>query len=155
LAECRAPAGVVVDLDWFHYWSLRFDDPLSDAESLRFDETGTLQSIGQKETDVSRIQAQFIGLMAFRGEGVRWVRQIYASARAEADMGRPPFGTGRPLSALFMTDFLQGMIHLGFPVTAVPVRGGWCEIDSLSDLKVASDLVASGRLAARQSVRQR
>ena len=39
---------VVVDRSWRNYWENRFDDPLSDAESLAIGDDGNIQSIGQK-----------------------------------------------------------------------------------------------------------
>jgi choline kinase len=141
-----SPVGVVVDRDWRDYWTLRFDDPLSDAESLQVDDAGRIQSIGQTVTDIDSVEAQYIGLVAFRESGVAALRQTYATAQADDDSERFPFNGGRPLANLFMTDLLQGMIDLGHPVSAVPVRRGWVEIDSLHDLTVARQLAAEGGL---------
>lgn len=142
-----SPVGVVVDRDWRRYWELRFSDPLSDAESLRLGPGGHIKSIGQRETDIDRIEAQYIGLMAFRGPGVEALRQTYAAAQAAERDGRLPSNASRPLSKFFMTDLLQRMIDLGYPVTAVPIEGGWVEIDDLHDLELAEKLLANGRLA--------
>ena len=84
--------------------------------------------------------------MAFRGPGVEALRQTYAAARAAERDGRLPSNVSRPLSKFFMTDLLQRMIDLGYPVTAVPIEGGWVEIDSIRDLEVAERLLAEGRL---------
>ena len=62
-----------------------------------------------------------------------------------------------------MTDLLQGMIDRGNALTAVPVRRGWFEIDSIRDLEVAqwalaAVIVRSGSSefrAARTSMRGR
>ena len=139
--------GVVVDRDWRDYWAMRFDDPLSDAESLRIDDSGQIQSIGQPVTDIDSVDAQYTGLVAFRDSGVSALRQTYAMAQADDESGRFPFNGRGPLAMLFMTDLLQGMIDLGYPVCAVPVRRGWLEIDSLGDLTLARRLVAEGALA--------
>lgn len=147
LLHSTAPLSVVVDEDWRSYWELRFANPLDDAESLRIDADGNIQSIGQKETDVSRIQAQYIGLLAFRGAGVDALRKTFDAARATERAGHLPFGCPRPLAKLFMTDLLQGMIDLGYRVTAVPVRSGWVEIDSPSDLNLAEEFSRQGRFA--------
>ena len=141
-----SPVGVIVDRDWLSYWVMRFDDPLNDAESMRIGPNGLIQSIGQREADIGLIEGQYIGLVAFRGEGVDALRQTYDSARAAEKAGRLPFNGCRPLSKLFMTDFLQGMVDLGYPANAVPIRGGWVEVDSLKDLTLAEELIAQGRL---------
>ncbi len=142
----EAPVAVVVDRNWLDYWRLRFNDPLSDAESLRMDETGRIRSIGQPEKDVTHIDGQYIGLVAFRESGVDALRQTYAIALRDEEAGRLPFSGSRPLRNLFVTDLLQAMIDLGYSVNSVPVSGGWLEIDSLYDLQVASSLLEGGRI---------
>ena len=142
----KSDIGVVVDRQWREYWSLRFDDILSDAESLRIDKNGNIINIGQREKSIKDIQAQYIGLMAFRRGGINALRYTYASAKEMHKNGKTPFGSGRSLVSLFMTDILQGMIGFGYQVSAVPVDGGWIEIDSYSDLVIAERLVAEGRL---------
>ena len=138
--------GVVVDREWRPYWETRFDDPMRDAESLRIGPEGQITSIGQQETAIDRIEAQYIGLMAFRGPGVEALRHSYSVAKAQEERGQLPFGGGRPLAKLHMTDLLQGMIDLGHLVEAVPIRGQWMEIDSVGDLELAERLLAKGRL---------
>ena len=34
-----------------------------------------------------------------------------------------------------MTDLLQSVIDSGFPIQAVPIFGGWIEVDTVDDLK--------------------
>lgn len=142
-----SPVAVAVDCDWRRYWEMRFVDPLRDAESLRTDGDGRIVSIGRKETEIERIEAQYIGLLALRGRGVDMLRDAYRAAEESARLGRGPFDRDVPLQRLFMTDLLQGMVDLGYPVAAVPIDGGWVEVDSLSDLHLAERLVAAGRLA--------
>lgn len=146
LLDAPVEIGIAVDRDWRSYWERRFDDPLSDAESLRVDAAGRITSIGQRPQSVDEIEAQYIGLAVFRGTGVAALREAYRRAVDEDEHGRPPFGGSRSLDRLYMTDLLQGMIDLGMPVSAVPVRGGWVEVDSRRDLDLAEALVAAGRL---------
>lgn len=146
ILDSEASVGVVVDRAWRSYWEARFDDPLSDAESLTLDGNRHITGIGQPVSDLDEIEAQYIGLTVFRGAGVRALLDAYA--RAEADEARdvPPFGGSRNLDGLYMTDLIQGMIDLGVPVTAIPIEGGWVEIDSATDLALAERLTAEGRL---------
>jgi choline kinase len=147
LLSSTAPVAVVVDRDWLAYWTLRGEDPLADAESLRIDGGGAISSIGQRETDVARIEAQYIGLVAFRGSGVQVLRSAFQRAVAEDALGVMPFGGSRSLDRLHMTDLLQGLVSLGHRLEPVSIDGGWVEIDSAADLLVAESLIASGRLA--------
>lgn len=143
-----SPISVVVDEHWRAYWQQRFDDVLADAESLTMDDRGRLHSIGQKVSDERDIEAQYIGLVAFRGEGVTALREAFALAQrggASVKAVFPALAT-RPAQTMFMTDLLQGLINLGAAVTAVPIQGGWVEVDSPSDLALAERLVRAGRL---------
>ena len=116
------------------------------AESLRIGADGLLRSIGQQERDIDRIEAQYIGLVAFRGQGVDALRESYALAGDQDARGESPFQGVRPLAGLYMTDLLQGMIDLGHPLATVSINGGWVEIDSIRDLQIAELLIAEGRL---------
>ncbi len=142
----QSPVGVVVDRNWRSYWETRFEDPIEDAESLRVGADGLLRSIGQQERDIDRIEAQYIGLVAFRGRGVDALKESYALAGDQDARGESPFQGVRPLAGLYMTDLLQGMIDLGHPLATVSINGGWVEIDSIRDLQIAELLIAEGRL---------
>lgn len=149
LLDAPAPIAVAVDRDWRRYWERRFDDPLADAETLRVDRGGHIADIGQKATDIEAIEAQYIGLVAFRGGGVEALTAAYRDAQDEERAGRKPFGGLRTLDGMYMTDLLQGLIRRGEQLTAVDIHGGWVEIDSRRDLDLAEELVAAGRLEAR------
>lgn len=147
LLAARHPVSVVVDRDWRAYWERRFEDPLADAESLRVRPDGAIESIGQREASIERIEAQYIGLMAFRGPGVAALIETYEAGVSDERAGRMPFGGARGLAGLYMTDLLQAMVDRGHPVSAVNVDGGWAEIDSPRDLEIAEAFVRDGRLA--------
>ena len=140
------PIGVMVDRQWRSYWEMRFNDPLNDAESLAVDDRDHIISIGQRETNISEIQGQYMGLIIFRNEGVDALKFTYQKAREDERTNRLPFGGTRSLELMFLTDLLQGMVKLGIPAKAVFTDGGWVEIDNLEDLKVAEALFLQGHL---------
>ena len=45
---------VVVDLDWKKYWMKRFDNPLDDAETLKYDDSGRIIERGTKDDLLSK-----------------------------------------------------------------------------------------------------
>lgn len=137
------PVAVVVDTQWREYWQERFDDPLTDAESLRLASDGRILELGQRVTDIDEIEAQYIGLVRFTASGVSVLRDALARLREAEVAGRP---TGRSFSTMYMTDLLQLLIDDGHAVTAVPIQGGWAEIDTLHDLTVASGRADRGLL---------
>ena len=141
-----APIAVAIDRAWRSYWGQRFADPLSDAETLVIDGAGRIREIGQKPKRIEDIDGQYIGLVAFRDDGVRALEEAFEAAEREEASGRFPFGGTRRLDQLYMTDLLQGLITRDVRLTAVPIDGGWVEIDSPRDLDIAESLVAKGRL---------
>jgi choline kinase len=119
---------VTVDLKWRDYWCKRFDDPLSDAETLRLDADGRILELGQKPQSLDDIQGQYIGLMKFSVEGVATLKKCYDQAVMEGTLG------GKSIEKAYMTDLLQHIIDSGYAVQSVPIDGKWIEIDSKQDL---------------------
>ena len=141
---------VIVDRAWRDYWATRFDDPLADAESLRLDERGCIVDIGNKIEDIDRIEAQYIGLTRFRGAGIDALRAARAAWRTK----RRPWMERRPVEKAYMTDLLMELILRNVAVHAVPVDGGWIEVDTPRDLELASSLLAGeGPARLRESRR--
>ncbi len=145
LSDTHAIA-VTVDRQWRSYWKRRLEDPLSDAETLKIRSDGNLGELGQKPQSYADIEAQYIGLVAFRPDGVRQLQQSFEQILSEDAAGKNPFGGKRSLDALYMTDLLQGMIDTGVNLHAMQIDGGWVEVDSVSDLGLAEQLLTEGRL---------
>ncbi len=134
LLDSDAEISVIVDKDWRKYWEFRFADPLSDAESLRMDADGKITEIGNKVKAIEKIQAQYIGLMRFKGDGLTRLREAYRSMQNT----ERPWKQKRPVEKAYMTDLLMEMILLGNRVMAVPISNGWLEIDTVSDYENAA-----------------
>lgn len=143
LIASTAEVSVIVDRHWRAYWEYRFDDPLSDAESLRMTDAGLIADIGGPVRDINEIEAQYIGLMRFRGNGVQALRRTRESL---GDVRRAWMAM-RPLEKAYMTDLLMEMILTGIDVTAVPIEGGWLEIDTVDDYEKAARDFESGNIA--------
>lgn len=129
-------ASVVVDDGWYSYWSERCENPLDDAETLLFDEDSYLIEIGQKTTDLNKVQSQYIGLMRFKGKGAEAVLALADEAKERSQKGAPLWRTSRTYQKMYMTDLLQGLIDEGNKLKAVHIDRGWFEIDDCEDLKV-------------------
>ena len=129
-------ASVIVDDGWYSYWAERCENPLDDAETLLFDEESYLVEIGQKTTDLSRVQSQYIGLMRFKGKGMESVLALADEAEERSRKGMPLWRTSRTYQKMYMTDLLQGLIDEGSKLKAVHINRGWFEIDDCEDLKV-------------------
>jgi choline kinase len=129
------PVSVVVDLDWERYFAERFGgNAFEDAESLMMDVTGGITSIGKPAPTPEEVQAQYIGLIKFTEAGIDSIRSIYSDSLTSDR----PIGWGRMLKQAYMTDLLQEAVLRGLRVTAVPIHGGWVEVDTLDDYEIAN-----------------
>ena len=127
---------VIVDDGWYEYWSERCENPLDDAETLMYDDDHYLTEIGQKTTELDKVQSQYMGLMRFRGDGWKAVLQLSAEAERRSAQGEALWRTDRTYAKMYMTDLLQGLIDEGQKLRAVHIHRGWFEIDDCDDLKV-------------------
>jgi L-glutamine-phosphate cytidylyltransferase len=140
LLTSSAPISVVIDKKWEKLWNLRFENPLMDAESLELDKEGNIVEIGQKVSDISKIEGQFIGLMKFQGKGVEMLKKFYSDSKNISLNGINPLNPKLEFKKSYMTDLLQGMIRSGIQLSSVPVNNGWLELDSLDDFDLYSKL---------------
>jgi choline kinase len=129
-----ADLAITYDLDWLELWQRRFADPRADAESFVVDESFRLREIGRKIDDVGKVMGQYMGLLRLTPASLTWIDGVLA---AESDPVRR--------DKLDMTSLLGRIVAAGHPVTGVPIRGGWSEVDSPSDLVVATELANAGK----------
>ena len=135
-------ASVIVDDGWYSYWRERCENPLDDAETLMFDGEDYLTEIGQKTTDLSKVQSQYIGLMRFKNNGLQAMLDLAKEAEERTKKGIGLWRTTRTYQKMYMTDLLQGMIDEGNKLKAVHIERGWFEIDDQEDLKVVESKLA-------------
>jgi choline kinase len=127
--DATADAAVAIDLEWEAYWRARNEDPMADAETLKLSPDGRILELGQRPRSLADIEGQYMGLMKFSAAGVEALRAEFHAARQGAGL------RGKPVEKAYMTDLLQASIDHGARLQAVPVRGGWVEVDTVSDLE--------------------
>lgn len=137
----RAPIGVVIDRDWLQLWSRRMEDPLDDAETLRLTPDGRITEIGQRPDRLDDIQGQYIGMIRLSPAGSDLLRNyLERPSRSSSTTGEA--GAPAPsLDSAYMTELLTGLLEQGVSLHAVPIHGGWTEVDSPSDLRLAHTLL--------------
>lgn len=141
LLSCNTQIAVMTDLNWKSLWSLRFKNPLIDAESLRLDKEGNIIEIGKKTQNYENIQGQYTGLIKLRGDIIKDLINFYKK------MDKKKTYFNKKFDDIFMTDFLQILIDNGYKVKSVPVKSGWLEIDTISDLNLYKGLHERGNLS--------
>lgn len=127
LAGARADIAITFDPDWEAQWSGRFENPLDDAETFRFetdaDGRHLLTEIGRTPRTIAEVQGQYMGLLRFTPAGWAAVQDARAML---SDTDR---------DALSMTALLDLLIARGVQVQAIATSGPWGEIDSVEDLE--------------------
>jgi L-glutamine-phosphate cytidylyltransferase len=120
-----SPHDIVMTYDpnWKKLWSVRFDDPLSDAETFILDGDRVIE-IGSKPDSFEEIEGQFMGLVKFTPLGWQKVK-VYLEQFNQSDLDK-----------MDMTILLQGLIKSNIAVYAIPICDPWFEVDSENDLKV-------------------
>lgn len=129
LLHCEGDLRIVVDRAWQKLWQRRFANPLDDAETLRCDGDDVLE-LGKKPKTLAEIEGQYIGLFALRAGFLREAMSFYDSLDKSALYENQSFRN------MYMTSFLQCLIDRYHNAKAVFIDGGWCEIDSKSDLEI-------------------
>ncbi len=122
LGQALGDICITYDPDWLRLWSMRFEDPLSDAETFRVNNSGEVVEIGNRAKSVAEIEGQYMGLLKFTATG--W-------CRVEAYLKR---FSQNVLDKMDMTKLLKGLIDAGDKVHAVRIDEPWYEVDSERDL---------------------
>lgn len=118
---------VVVDKDWIKLWSIRMDNPLNDAETLKI-EDGKIVELGKKPNTYEDIEGQYIGLIKISKSAIKKVINFYEG------LDKDKLYDGKDYDNMYMTSLIQMIIDDLMDVKPVFINGGWVEIDSVDDL---------------------
>ena len=127
LLNSKCENGIIVDLDWHKLWSRRFEKPLDDAETLIFDKDYNLLEIGEKTNNLKKIMAQYIGLMKFNKKTLHFISELNSQKKIEDN--------------LYMTDLIRIFLKNNINIKVIPIKRGWLEIDSLTDLLLYKEVI--------------
>ena len=126
----KAEGDIVISYDrlWKSLWRIRFVDPLSDAETFS-QSNGLLNEIGRRTDNPDEIRGQYMGLLKLTPDGWRTIEEILNDLPSEE------------VDALDMTSLLRILLARRKKVHAIPIDGGWCEIDSEDDLAAYNQMI--------------
>jgi choline kinase len=131
---------LMIDLKWRDLWSLRLENPLDDAETLKIDSKGYVTELGKKPENYSQIEGQYTGLIKIRADKIKDFIAFYKN------LDRKGIYDGKDFDNMYMTSFLQMLIDAGWKTKAVTVENGWLEVDSVEDLEQYEAMQAQGKL---------
>lgn len=121
LLGAETAIAITYDRWWEKLWGLRFQDPLSDAETFKISNS-KVKEIGKKTDRQEDIEGQFMGLIKWTPAGWRETCQYLESL--------PP----SRIQQMQMTQLLDDLVNSEVNVEAIAIKGRWCEVDSLEDL---------------------
>jgi L-glutamine-phosphate cytidylyltransferase len=140
LLQSDAPLTIVVDRQWRRLWSLRMDDPLDDAETLKLEDGDRIIELGKKPSTYDDIEGQYIGLIMVRQDHVARFRRHYH------ELDRQKVYDGKDFDNMYMTSFLQNLIDSGWDARAAFTSNRWLEVDTVEDLQRYQQMYADGAL---------
>ncbi len=127
LVDSKGDFSVVVDKKWKDLWSMRMEDPLSDAETLKADDNKIIE-LGKKPKSYDEIEGQYIGLIKISKSMLPQFINYYTK------LDKEKLYDGQDYNNMYMTSLIQMIIDNLSDVTPVYIEGGWIEIDSVEDI---------------------
>ena len=114
---------LAVDMNWRERYIGRTEHPPSEAENVLPDDES--------------IVGEFLGIIKFNLEGSKKFVKIYDEV-IKTNKGK--FHDADTVSKAYVTDMIQELIDSKIQITPISVKGKWCEIDTIQDLKRAEEL---------------
>ena len=142
LLDSDGAVSVVIDVNWYDYWSARMSDLLNDVESLVLSDDRTqILEIGGKVEVLSEVEGQYIGLIKIRKDIACQLPTLWRALQQMKTYN------SRSIHALHMTDLLTFMIENSIELTPITTKNCWLEFDTVEDLELYERLHRSGSLS--------
>ena len=106
--------------NWKKIWKIRNKDPLIDGETLFINNKGNIKSIGNKISDLKRIDYQYMGLIFIPKEKRKKILSLYKLISHNKKM--------------HATGFLNFLVKKKNLIKTVVIDKGWYEFDDYEDL---------------------
>ena len=127
LIKDKSDLSITYDPNWLKLWSLRFKNPLIDAETFRLDKNQLVLEIGKKSKTLKGIQGQYMGLLSFTPNSWKLIEEMYSKLSESRRQ------------SIDMTSLLNDLINKKIcNIKALPYKDIWGEVDNLNDL-IAAD----------------
>ena len=74
--------------------------------------------------------------MKIKKDVVKNLKEFYEIKKQESKIGVNPLNEKISFEQSFMTDLIQGLIDSDNKIKAVPISGGWLELDTIDDYEL-------------------
>ena len=129
---------VPIDLDWEKSYDERSDNPKSLADKVLIDQKKIVQISAKEISMESKNQVgEFLGIIKLSTDGSRILVKKYEELE-KSHIGK--FHDANSLEKAKLVDILQELIDSGTKISALPISGKWCEIDTPKDLERAQKI---------------
>lgn len=123
IMENREDIVITYNKKFLELWSQRFEEPLTDLETFRTNES-ILVEIGNQAQSIEEIEGQFMGLLKISPTGFNKIATVLDSL--EQDI----------IDKLDMTGMLQILLDCDVKVNTIPCDDFWIEVDNLRDIEL-------------------
>jgi len=137
---------VAVDQDWRPYYQGRTQHPVTEAEKVHYDHTGSVVRIGKHLSDVGDGCGEFIGLWRMSGNGTVMFKDHFLRLERRMDP-EAPFQASKKWRLSYITDMFQELVDQGRPVNCALFERSWAELDTIEDYDRLPGLAERQRLA--------
>lgn len=139
--NCTGDLVIMIDDGWLDLWKIRFNNPLDDAETLRYGSKNRIIEIGNKAKSLKEIEGQYTGLIKISYKKIQDFISFY-----EYKFDQSLENNDNLFKKIYFTDLLQLLIHEGWDLTPARVNHGWLEVDTINDLNIYRKLNDNGKL---------
>ena len=116
---------ILYDKNWKQLWEKRFENPLSDAETLKMDSKNKILEIGKKTNSYNNIEAQFMGIFKTKPSGWKEIIKV----KRELSLNE--------YYKIDTTSIFQKIIEKdNLKIYGIEYKEIWGEVDTPSDLQI-------------------
>ncbi len=137
--ESRHDITLAIDTDWKSRYKDRSQHPMDDAEKVLF-EGAKIKKISRKISN-DGADGEFIGVAKFTPKGAQKFIKAYHEAKQKYE-GKP-FHEASVFKKSYLIHLLEEMLENGEEIHFVPTHGGYYEIDTVEDIKLASESIST------------
>ncbi len=143
-----------VDQDWRPYYQGRTKHPLSEAEKVHYDHTGTVVQIGKHLDDINDGCGEFIGLWRMTENGTELFKDHFLRLEEKINP-EGEFQAAKKWRLAYITDMFQELVDQGLPVNCAFFERSWAELDTIEDYDRLPGLAERQRLTTLMNIMQR
>ena len=85
--------------------------------------------------------------MKFQGNSTNIIKKFFYKMKKRSKTEVNPLNPKIPFEKSYFTDLLHGLISEGNKLKAIPIHGGWLELDTIDDYKMYNDMKNNNTLS--------